>query len=174
MATAILVGMAVVATPVAAQANPTEDVYLPPKPAGAIAYGVMVNGKLTAEPPMPPARVLRPSNGPATVLGSGGGCQDTLNIGSCINKGNNRLRGDFYYNFENGITNWAQLNIVRLSDGAVLGWYSTPLNHLGQDPVQEWVISGSGSARTQVDIYQGCLCPGHLQFVAQSPTYNYP
>ncbi|MEV0134861.1 hypothetical protein AB0H83_41195 [Dactylosporangium sp. NPDC050688] len=40
--------MAAVAAPVAAQANPTEDVYIPPKPAGAVAYGVMVNGKLTA------------------------------------------------------------------------------------------------------------------------------
>jgi hypothetical protein len=153
MATAILVGMAVVATPVAAQASPTDEASIPPKPAGAIAYGVMVNGKLTAEPPMPPARVLRTSNGPATVLGTGGGCQNTLNIGACINKGNNRLRGDFYYNFTNDVTDWAQLNIIRLSDGAVLGWYSTILNHLGQFPVQEWVISGSGAARTQVDVY---------------------
>jgi hypothetical protein len=118
--------------------------------------------------------VLRPANWPAIVPGSGGGCLNTLNIGSCINKGNNRLRGDFYYNWANDITDWAQVNIVRLSDGAVLGWYSTQLNHLGQFPVQEWVISGSGAAQTQVDVYQDCLCPGHLQFVAQSPTYFYP
>jgi hypothetical protein len=156
------------ASPQIGQASPGPDVKAPP------ASGVFVGGKLTAEPPVKPHLKRQKSDDLAGVLGSGGGCRNTLNIGSCINKLNNRLRGDFYYNFDNDLTDVALVAIVRNSDDKTLGWYTTNLDHLGHYPIQEWTISGSGAAYTVVDVYNNSLNDANYQFSAPSPLYFYP
>ncbi|MEJ2852375.1 MULTISPECIES: hypothetical protein [unclassified Saccharothrix] len=102
---------------------------------------------------------------------SGGGCRNTYDVGACVSYSSTykRVSADFYLNSNNRGSCTAKL-YIRVN-GTWHYKYTAFLDHYGRYPEGHVSVSGSGTAYSEVDLYD---CSGNYQYSARSPSLYYP